>query len=99
MAREMDEIVRQQIAQPANSCITQDGVSFLDRVILPLYDVIDAVSLCMFYNYSTNFTNKKPYVLKIFVNLIKVLTVDSAEEPKTERLMFDFFTFFIKEQN
>ncbi|KAK4266518.1 hypothetical protein QN277_027422 [Acacia crassicarpa] len=42
MAREMDAIARQQIAQPADSCITQDGVSFLDRVILPLYDVIAA---------------------------------------------------------
>lgn len=42
MAREMDEIVRQQIAQPANSCISQDVVSFLDQVILPLYDVVAA---------------------------------------------------------
>ncbi|XP_028759782.1 callose synthase 9 [Neltuma alba] len=42
MAREMDEIVRQQIAQPANSCITQDGVSFLDQVILPLYGIVAA---------------------------------------------------------
>jgi hypothetical protein len=45
MAREMDEILRQQIAQTANSCTSEDGVSFLDHVILPLYDVISAVSL------------------------------------------------------
>lgn len=58
MAREMDEIMRQQIAQPANSCSTQDGgVSFLDQVILPLYGVIAAVSFCMFYSYFTSFTN------------------------------------------
>ncbi|KAL2323845.1 hypothetical protein Fmac_022903 [Flemingia macrophylla] len=44
MAREMDEILRQQIAQPANSCIydSKDGVSFLDNVILPLYDIVSA---------------------------------------------------------
>jgi hypothetical protein len=45
MAREMDEILRQQIAQTANSCTSENGVSFLDHVILPLYDVISAVSL------------------------------------------------------
>jgi len=46
MAREMDEILRQQIAQPANSCTydSKDGVSFLDNVIFPLYDIVSAVS-------------------------------------------------------
>ncbi|XP_027367139.1 callose synthase 9 isoform X2 [Abrus precatorius] len=42
MAREMDEIMRQQIAQPANSCTSENGVSFLDNVIFPLYDVVAA---------------------------------------------------------
>ncbi|KAL9270036.1 Callose synthase 9-like protein, partial [Drosera capensis] len=42
MARELDEILRQQIAKPADSCKTQTGVSFLERVIAPLYDVIAA---------------------------------------------------------
>lgn len=42
MAREMDEILRQQIAQPANSCKSDNGVSFLDKVISPLYDVVAA---------------------------------------------------------
>ncbi|KAL5566482.1 hypothetical protein UlMin_029646 [Ulmus minor] len=42
MVREMDEILRQQIAQPANSCISENGVSFLDQVIFPLYDVLAA---------------------------------------------------------
>ncbi|THU65685.1 hypothetical protein C4D60_Mb05t06240 [Musa balbisiana] len=42
MARELEGIMRQPIAQPANSCITPDGVSFLGRVISPLYEVIVA---------------------------------------------------------
>ncbi|BBH04333.1 glucan synthase-like 10 [Prunus dulcis] len=42
MAREMDEILRQQIAQPANSCSSENGVSFLDQVIYPLYEVVAA---------------------------------------------------------
>ncbi|KAJ4724122.1 Callose synthase-like protein [Melia azedarach] len=42
MAREMDEILRQQIAQPANSCTSENGVSFLDQVITPLYEVVSA---------------------------------------------------------
>lgn len=54
MAREMDEILKQPIAQPANSCTSANGVSFLDQVILPLYDVVAAVSFCMFYS---NFVN------------------------------------------
>lgn len=45
MAREMDEILRQQIAQPANSCSSENGVSFLDQVIYPLYEVVAAVCL------------------------------------------------------
>ncbi|KAI4307526.1 hypothetical protein L6164_030703 [Bauhinia variegata] len=40
MAREMDERLRQQIMQPADSCISKDGVSFLDNVISPLYEVV-----------------------------------------------------------
>jgi len=50
MAREMDEILRQQIAQPANSCTfdSVEGVSFLDNVIFPLYDIISAVSFTNF---------------------------------------------------
>lgn len=49
MAREMDEILRQNIAQTANSCTSENGVSFLDNVILPLYDVIAAVSFTKFH--------------------------------------------------
>ena len=45
IARELEEILREQIAQPANSCLSQNGVSFLDQVISPLYEVIAAVSL------------------------------------------------------
>lgn len=44
MVREMDEILKQQIAQPAKSCDSnsENGVSFLDQVITPLYEVIAA---------------------------------------------------------
>ncbi|XP_050371424.1 callose synthase 9 [Argentina anserina] len=42
MAREMDEILRQQIAQPANSCNSENGVSFLDQVIYPLFEIVSA---------------------------------------------------------
>ncbi|XP_061343058.1 callose synthase 9 [Gastrolobium bilobum] len=42
MAREMDEILKQQSAQPANSCTSENGVSFLDHVILPLYEIVAA---------------------------------------------------------
>ncbi|KAI3414751.1 uncharacterized protein J3R85_015925 [Psidium guajava] len=43
MAREMDEILKQRIAQQANSCSSDSGVSsFLDRVIAPLYEVVAA---------------------------------------------------------
>ncbi|KAL8159934.1 LOW QUALITY PROTEIN: hypothetical protein V2J09_001471 [Rumex salicifolius] len=42
MAREMDEQLRQQHAKPADSCKVDDGVSFLERVIFPLYEVVSA---------------------------------------------------------
>ncbi|KAG6510218.1 hypothetical protein ZIOFF_028227 [Zingiber officinale] len=42
MARELEEILRQPIAQSAKSCISPDGVSFLSQLIFPLYDVIAA---------------------------------------------------------
>ena len=50
----MDEILRQQIAQPAKSCDSnsENGVSFLDQVITPLYEVIAAVRMhvCHFFH-------------------------------------------------
>ncbi|XP_047320074.1 callose synthase 9-like [Impatiens glandulifera] len=42
MAKELDEILRQQVVKAADSCKTENGVSFLDRVICPLYDTISA---------------------------------------------------------
>ncbi|XP_072963967.1 callose synthase 9 [Typha angustifolia] len=42
MARELEEILRQQIPKHADSCVSQSGVSFLDQVISPLYEVIAA---------------------------------------------------------
>lgn len=45
MAREMDEILRQQVAQRANSCNSENGASFLNKVIAPLYEVVAAVCL------------------------------------------------------
>lgn len=49
MAREMDEILRQQIAQPAMSCNSENGVSFLGQVISPLYEVVSAVCIFLFF--------------------------------------------------
>jgi callose synthase len=51
MVREMDEILRQENIEPANSCNSENGVSFLDQVISPLYEVVAAVcnSLCVLY--------------------------------------------------
>jgi callose synthase len=44
LARELEEILRNQTAERAKSCISDDGsVSFLGKVISPLYDVIAAV--------------------------------------------------------
>ncbi|XP_071742690.1 callose synthase 9 [Rutidosis leptorrhynchoides] len=40
MGEELDDILRQQLAKPAVSCVTDNGVSFLEQVICPLYDVI-----------------------------------------------------------
>ncbi|KAJ0974544.1 hypothetical protein J5N97_016509, partial [Dioscorea zingiberensis] len=40
MARELEEILHQQIAKPANSCVSQSGVSFLDQIISPLYEAL-----------------------------------------------------------
>lgn len=42
MGRELDEILRQQIAQPAGSCVSENDVSFLHQVICPLYEVVAA---------------------------------------------------------
>lgn len=42
MVREVDEIIRQRISKPADSCSSENGVSFLDQVIAPLYNVVAA---------------------------------------------------------
>lgn len=44
LARELEEIIRRQTAEPAESCISNGGVSFLDQVISPMYEIIAAVS-------------------------------------------------------
>ena len=49
MGMELNEILRQQVAQPAKSCASEAGISFLDQVICPLYDVIAAV--CSTYHF------------------------------------------------
>lgn len=43
MGRELEDVLRQQVAQPASSCVSGSDVSFLDQVIRPLYEVISAV--------------------------------------------------------
>ncbi|CAN6321710.1 unnamed protein product, partial [Urochloa humidicola] len=40
--RELEEILRKQTAEPAESCISDGSVSFLDKVISPFYDIIAA---------------------------------------------------------
>ncbi|XP_052184832.1 callose synthase 9 isoform X2 [Diospyros lotus] len=42
MAREVEEMLRQQNVRPAESCKTDNGASFLDQVIHPLYVVVAA---------------------------------------------------------
>lgn len=42
MVKELNEILRQQITQPAESCNSESSVSFHDQVICPLYEVIAA---------------------------------------------------------
>jgi callose synthase len=45
LARELEEVVlRKQTAEPAESCKFNDDVSFLDKVISPLYEILAAVS-------------------------------------------------------
>ncbi|GJN30107.1 hypothetical protein PR202_gb18386 [Eleusine coracana subsp. coracana] len=43
LARELEEVeLRKHTAEPAESCKSSDGVSFLDRVISPLYETLAA---------------------------------------------------------
>ncbi|XP_044983200.1 callose synthase 9 [Hordeum vulgare subsp. vulgare] len=42
VARELEVIMQKQTAEPAGSCISNDGVSFLDQVIYPLYEIVAA---------------------------------------------------------
>ncbi|GJT42861.1 callose synthase 9 [Tanacetum coccineum] len=42
MGEEMEDMLREQLAKPAVSCVTDNGVSFLEQVIRPLYEVIAA---------------------------------------------------------
>ncbi|XBH58837.1 hypothetical protein VPH35_080207 [Triticum aestivum] len=42
LARELEVIMQKQTAEPAGSCISNDGVSFLDQVIYPLYEIVAA---------------------------------------------------------
>jgi len=58
MVREMDGMLRQQIAEPAKSCDSnsENGVSFLDQVITPLYGVIAAVSAHVCHLFIGSFT-------------------------------------------
>eukprot|EP01018_Ginkgo_biloba_P032191 Gb_22029 [translate_table: standard] len=42
MARDLDEILHQRLAQPAKCCIVENGVSFHQQIILPVYEIIAA---------------------------------------------------------
>ncbi|RVW48615.1 Callose synthase 9 [Vitis vinifera] len=61
MVRELDEMLRQQIAtaQPANSCKSENGVSFLDQIISPLYEIVAAIK------------ERVAWVLDVFLNSIE----------------------------
>ncbi|KAM7273838.1 hypothetical protein ACFE04_028502 [Oxalis oulophora] len=63
MAREMDEVLRQPIAQPASSCSSEDGacVSFLDQVVAPLYDVVSATNLEELQEATNNNNGRAPH--------------------------------------
>lgn len=44
MAKELDGILDSSEAEPAKSCITNDGsTSFLEKIITPIYETIAAV--------------------------------------------------------
>jgi hypothetical protein len=45
LARELGVILQKQTAEPAESCNSGGGVSFLDNVIYPFYEIIAAVSV------------------------------------------------------
>ena len=48
MPKEFDAILNQSEAQPASSCLKEDGsISFLDQIILPIYTTMEAVSFQM----------------------------------------------------
>ena len=48
MAKEFDAILNQSEAQPARSCLNEDGgISFLDQIIRPIYETMRAVSFQM----------------------------------------------------
>lgn len=55
MAKELDAILDHGEANPAASCRTESGsVSFLDQIILPIYETLAAVSgplfqICLLY--------------------------------------------------
>ncbi|WOL05975.1 Callose synthase 9 [Canna indica] len=60
MAGELEEILRQPVAQPAGSCTSDDEVSFLSQVIFPLYEVIAAgLTIIAFNNGMLNSTTLK----------------------------------------
>ncbi|KAH9302684.1 hypothetical protein KI387_014267, partial [Taxus chinensis] len=42
MAKELEEISQQPYAQPAKSCIEDNVVSFLQQIILPVYEIVAA---------------------------------------------------------
>lgn len=42
IARDLEEILQQRLAQPAKCCISENGVSFLQQIISPVYEIIAA---------------------------------------------------------
>lgn len=80
MGRDLEEALQQQVAQPANSCVSESGVSFIDQVIRPLYEVICAVCPIIEFLFlvimerTINITRSKNlwYLFQIILYLFKI---------------------------
>jgi len=72
LARELEEILRKQTAEPAESCSSNGSVSFLENVISPLYDIIAAVSM------ATAWGNITSYDWSCMVFLMLILLQEAA---------------------
>lgn len=85
MVKELNEILRQQITQPAESCKSESGVSFHDQVICPLYEVIAAVCLWLQFNYA----------VRIYFTFVHPVGVGQEWDGEENSSYFAGFFFFL----